>query len=88
MAARVRLGAGAACVLARVVFPAMAGPLVAVSVVGGGVVAVLARCACSRLVRVRPLIRRRVLARRLGCRRRGRRGVLSKEIEAVKHGDA
>ena len=70
---------------AGVVFPTMAGPL-AGPVLGGGVVAVLAPCPWSRLARVRLVIRRRVRARRPGRRRRGRRGVLSKEIQPVKHG--
>ena len=88
MAARVRsvrvpgLVARLGCLRARVVFPTMAGPL-AGPVLGGGVVAVLAPCPWSRLARVRLVIRRRVRARRPGRRR-----VLSKEIEAVKHGDA
>ena len=60
--------AGAVWAVARVVFPTMAGPL-AGPVLGRGVVAVLAPCPWSRLARVRPLIRRRVRARRPGRRR-------------------
>ena len=65
--------ASGAC--ARVVFPTMAGPL-AGPVLAGGVV--VAWRAWSRLISGR-----RVLARRPGHRR-----VLTKEIQAVKHGDA
>ena len=82
------LGAGAPVPVARVgllraggVFPPMAGPLVAGPVLAGVWWVVMAWRAWSRLV-----IRRGVRARRLGRPRRGCRGLLTKEIQPVKHG--